>query len=86
VDVAARLDVLMLESSDEATAARALREAQNLMPRAIGAQVVGLTLVQVNALAMQSDDAASCKLLRGVQGRAKGTRYESKVKDLLESC
>lgn len=86
VNVAERLTVLLGESTDDATAERARQEARRLMPLAVGEQLVGLSLVQANALALQEKDAASCSLLRSVQDRAKGTRYEVKVNDLLESC
>jgi hypothetical protein len=74
------------ESTDDATATKALREAQALMPRARGNEVIGLTLVQANAYGMQGDTARGCPLVRRTAERAKGTTYERQFALLMESC
>ena len=85
-DIGALLPGLLSQSTEDVTAAKALREAQALMPRARGNDLVALTLVQANAYGMRGDTARGCPLVRNIMGRAKGTTYERKLQILLESC
>jgi hypothetical protein len=82
----ARIRILLAQAWDDATARAARREAEALLPRARGAQVVGLELVRVRAYGLENDSATSCAILRDVRGRSTGTEYETEVTRLLQSC
>lgn len=83
--MAARIPVLLEQSTEDATAESARREAQSLLARATGSQVVGLKLVQARAYGMKEDSASACTLLRGIKEQSRGTEYETQVMRLLES-
>jgi serine/threonine-protein kinase len=85
-DVSARIPVLLARAWEDATARSARREAEALLPRASGAQTVGLELVRARAYGMENDGAASCAILRDIRQRSRGTEYEAEVTRLLESC
>ena len=85
-DLSARIPVLLEQSRDDATTMSARREATSLLPRAHGAQVVALKLVQVRSYAMRNEDARACEILQAVQQQSRGTEYETEVTRLLESC
>ena len=85
VDLAARLPKLLDESTAEGTAAAALASAKSLIPQATRtSDIVGLSLVQAQALGMLSRDAESCAVLAGVSGRAPGTPYAARVAQLIK--
>jgi hypothetical protein len=86
LDIGARLPILLSEAAEDVTAARALREAGSLMPKASGDQIVGLNLVQASAYGLSNDTAKACRILRSIKVRARGTIYEKDVVRLLESC
>jgi serine/threonine-protein kinase len=86
VDLSARIPALLAQAWDDATARAARREAQALLSRARGGQVVGLELVRVRAYGLENDSAASCTILRDIKGRSTGTEYETEVTRLLQSC
>ena len=84
--MSARIPVLLEQSRDDETTMAARREAENLLPRAHGVQVVALRLVQVRSYAMRNEDARACEILQGMQQQSRGTEYETEVTRLLESC
>jgi serine/threonine-protein kinase len=84
--LSARIPALLAQAWEDATARAARREAQTLLPRARGAQVVGLELVRVRAYGLENDSATSCRILRDIRGRSTGTEYETEVTRLLQSC
>jgi serine/threonine-protein kinase len=85
-DVSARIPVLLARAWEDRTARSARQEAEALLPRASGAQVVGLELVRARAYGMENDGSASCAILRDIRQRSRGTEYEAEVTRLLESC
>jgi serine/threonine-protein kinase len=85
-DLSARIPLLLEQSRDDETTLSARREATSLLPRARGAQVVALKLVQVRSYAMKNEDARACEILQAVQQQSRGTEYETEVTRLLESC
>ena len=84
--LSARIPALLAQAWDDATARAARREAQSLLPRARGTQVVALELVRVRAYGLENDSAASCRILRDIKERSTGTEYETEVTRLLQSC
>jgi serine/threonine-protein kinase len=85
-DLSARIPALLAQAWEDATAREARREAQALLPRARGAQVVGLELVRVRAYGLENDSETSCRILRDIRQRSTGTEYETEVTRLLQSC
>jgi hypothetical protein len=85
-DLSARIPALLAQAWEDATAREARREAQALLPRARGAQVVGLELVLVRAYGLENDSETSCRILRDIRQRSTGTEYETEVTRLLQSC
>ena len=87
-DIGKRLPALISMSSEDATAAKALSEAEKLAPRATRQDdLVGLALVRAQALGLLGRDKESCVVLHSVDGTAAGTPYGAKVKLMLDqSC
>lgn len=88
VDITARLPALLRESAEDATATKALAEAERLTPNAVGSnEIIGLSLVRAQALAMLGKDAQGCELLNTIRERAASTKYGERVQELLkDSC
>jgi serine/threonine protein kinase len=87
VDISARLPALLLESADDATAAKSLAEAERLQRNAVGSnEIIGLSVVRAQALAMLGKDPESCDILNTIKERAAKTKYEERVQRMLKSC
>ena len=88
VDIGARLPALLNESAEDATAARALAEAERLAPNAVGSnEIIGLSVVRAQALGVQGKDGQSCQILNTIKERAASTKYDELVQRLLKlSC
>lgn len=86
--MAERLKVLLEQSTDDATADAARREAQSLLPKATtDDERVGLILVQAQAYGMKNDTARGCPLLRDIAEKATMTSHAQQVKSVLKaSC
>lgn len=88
VVIADRMPDLLRESQEEATAAKALKEAESLQSRAIGSsEIIGLSLVRAQALGLLGKDAQSCDILNTIKERSAATPYGETVTRLLKmSC
>ena len=88
VDIGARIPDLLRESAEDATAARALREAEALAPKAIGSnEIVGLSVVRARALGWLGRDKESCDILNTIKEHAASTKYDEDVQRMLKlSC
>ncbi len=86
VTVAARLEVLLDESRDDKTAARALAEAERLIPRATEQEKSLLDLVRAEALGMQNKKDRACDIARDLKSRLDGSTYARRVELLLSEC
>lgn len=85
VSIDERIPALLRESSEDSSAARALKEAETLQVRAIGSsQIIGLSLVRAQALGMLGKDAQSCGILNTVKERSVTTPYGDRVAFLLK--
>ena len=86
-DIGKRLPALLSMSAEDATAPKALSEAQELAPRATRQQdLVGLAVVRAQALGMLGREAESCTVLHSVESTAGATPYGATVVRLLGSC
>ena len=88
VSVASRLPDLLRESAEDATAAKALKEAEGLQSKAIGTnEIIGLSVVRAQALGWLSQDAKSCEILNTIKERGASTPYAEKIALMLkQSC
>ena len=87
VDIATRLPALYTESSEDATAARALKEAEALAPKAVRtSDIIGLSLVRAQAHAMLGHDKQTCDLLDAIKERGANTQWNEKIQLLLKAC
>ena len=88
VDIGARIPDLLRESAEDATAAKALREAEALAPKAIGSnEIVGLSVVRARALGWLGRDKESCDILNTIKEHAASTKYDEDVQRMLKlSC
>ena len=87
VSVASRLPELLRESADDATAAKALKEAEVLQSRAVGKdQIIGLSVVRAQAYAFLDQVPKACELLNTIKERGATTPYAEKIDFLLKSC
>ncbi len=86
--IADRLPKLLEESTDDAKADAARREAVSLLPKATtDDERVGLILVQAQAFGIKNDTARGCPLLRDIAEKAKLTSHASQVSSVLKaSC
>jgi len=87
VEISARIPALLDQSTEDATAARALKEAESLQPRAIAASdKIGLSLVRANALAMLCKDTKSCEIIDTIKERGASTVYAEKIAIMVRTC
>jgi hypothetical protein len=87
VDISARLPALLDQSTEDATAARALREAEQLQPKAIASSdKIGLSLVRANAFAMLGKDRQSCEIIEMIKERGAATVYAEKIAIMVRNC
>ena len=83
-----RMPDLLRESMEDATAAKALKEAETLQSKAIEkSQIIGLSLVRAQALGVLGKDGQSCDILKTIKERSLLTPYGETVTRLLAlSC
>ncbi|MEO8335805.1 MAG: serine/threonine-protein kinase [bacterium] len=87
VDISAKIPELMRESQDEASATKALREAEQLQTRAISSSDnIGLSLVRANAHAMLGHDSQSCDIIDTIKERGASTVYAEKIQIMVKQC
>ena len=87
VDITARIPGLLSESREDATALKALKEAEQLEKLAIGRdQIIGLSLVKANALGMLGNDAKSCEIVSTIKERGAATPYAEQIANLVKNC
>jgi hypothetical protein len=87
VDISARIPELIRQSQEDATAAKALKEAELLQPKAIAASDnIGLSLVRANAHAMLGHDKQSCDIIDTIKERGASTVYAEKIALMVKTC
>ncbi|MDQ2667920.1 MAG: protein kinase [Gemmatimonadota bacterium] len=87
VDISARLPTLIAESADEATAAKALKEASTLIPYAASpSEKIGLSLAKANAEALLGHDAKACDIIDTIKDRGASTPWAEKIAIMVKFC
>ena len=87
VDIGARLPALIDESREDGTAAKALKEAEDLSPfAASSSERIGLSLVKANALAMLGRDKQSCDIIDTIKERGALTPWAEKIAIMVKQC
>ena len=87
VDISARLPKLIDESADSSTAAKALKEAEELVPFAESPkEKIGLSLARANAQAMLGQDKKSCDIIDTIKDRGSQTPWAEKVAAMVKLC
>lgn len=89
VDIGARLPALYKESSEDATAAAALKEAEALSARAVRtSDLIGLGVVKAQAHGILGHpNKVSCDILDAIKERGANTIWNDKIQFLLQqSC
>jgi hypothetical protein len=87
VNIMARLPKLIDESTDEATATKALKEADALVPYAASPnEKIGLSLARANAQAMLGQDKRSCDIIDTIKDRGASTPWAEKIAIMVKQC
>lgn len=87
VDFAVRIPELLREAAENATAAKALREATQLQARAIASSdVIGLSLVRATAHAQLGQDKQSCDIIEVIKERGASTVYAERLSHFVSLC
>jgi serine/threonine protein kinase len=87
VDVGARLPKLIEESAEDTTAAKALKEAEELVPYAASPrEKIGLSLVRANAHALLGHDKQSCDIIDTIKEGGASTPWAKKIASMVKLC
>jgi len=87
VDVGARLPKLIEESAEDTTAAKALKEAEELVPYAASPrEKIGLSLVRANAHALLGHDKQSCDIIDTIKEGGASTPWAKKIAIMVKQC
>ena len=87
VDISARLPALLDESTEVTTAAKALKEAEQLVRYAASpSEKIGLSLARANAQAMLGHDRQSCDIIDTIKDRGATTPWAEKIAIMVRTC
>lgn len=87
VDISARLPKLIEESAEDSTAARALKEAERLVPyAATSSEKIGLSLVRANSLSLAGKDKDACDIIETIKDRGAATPWAEKIAPMVKLC